>query len=198
MRKIRKDEIKKTAWTMAENFYNYPLYKVFFPNDEKRLKQTFYFFWMRMYTRRNFSYVTDDMSLVISFQKPEDKQTSSLGLYLNPVFLFGGLATVPLSALKIANNYVAFAETFEEKYYNPHTDCCIQAVCVMEKSRGDGQFFNVLKELDDGRPIFFETHTEENVKLYKYMGAEICDEGQWQGVTHYVMKKRGKYLTYVK
>ena len=30
------------------------------------------------------------------------------------------------------------------------------------------------------------------------MGAEICDVGHWQRVNHYVMKKRGKYLTYVK
>ena len=62
MRKIKKSEIKKTAWIMAENFCDYPLYKIFFPNDKRRQKQTFYFFWMRMYTRRNFSYVSDDMA----------------------------------------------------------------------------------------------------------------------------------------
>lgn len=193
MRKIKKSEIKETAWIMAENFSDYPLYNIFFPDDKKKKKRIFYFFWFRMYTRKNFSYVTDQKDLVISFQKPEDKPTSSVGLFLNPLFLFGFLINIPFSALKLVKDFGKLEDHYMHKYYNPLTDCFAQAVCVMKASRGNGAVFDAFRELDDGRPIYCETHTIENVKLYEYLGVELCETADWHGVKHYVMKKRGEF-----
>ena len=194
MRLINDSEIKETAWIMAENFSDYPLYDVFFENDEKKTKRIFYFFWYRMYTRKNFSYVTEEKDLVVSFQRPEDKIRSPIGLLLNPVFLFGFLKNVPFSSIRLVSEYGKLEKPYLDKYYNPRTDCYAQAVCVLKKSRGNGAVIKVFKELDDGRPIFCETHTEENVKLYEYLGAQLCETAKWHGVTHYVMKKRGEYI----
>lgn len=198
MRKIRNDEIEKTARIMAKCFVDYPLYNVFFKDDEKKIKKVFYFFWFRMYTRKNYSYITDDEDVVISYKKPEDKDISAIGLLFNLKFLFGFLLTVPLSSLKLVSEFGAMEEEYQKIYYNPHTDCYAQAICVLKESRGNGEIFKALKELDDGRPIFCETHTEANRDLYKLIGVKECATGNWHGVNHYVMKKRGQYLEYIK
>lgn len=197
MRKIRDDEIKKTAHIMAECFKDYPLYNVFFKNDQKKVKRIFYFFWIRMYTRKNYSYITDNEDIVVSFQKPEDKTISSLGLFLNPVFLIGFLINIPIKSLFKVKKYSDMSNKYLNKYYNPHTDSYAHAICVLKQSRGDIDIFKVLKDLDDGRPIYCETHTDENVRLYELMGAKICSEELFEGVKHTVLKKTGKYLKYV-
>lgn len=189
VRKIRKDEIEETARIMAECFYDYPLYDVFFPGEENRIKKVFYFFWFRMYTRQSYSYVTEDMELVCSVKKPGDKDTSFWGLVLNPRFLFGALRTIPLSALKLVLDYGKMEAGPQEKYYDPQKDWYIQTICVLKKSRGNGTFFRVLKEMDEGATIFCETHTARNERLYRMLGMKTVETLEWHGVSHYVMRR---------
>lgn len=188
-RLMRKDEIEKTAKIMAECFWDYPLYDVFFPQDEKRKLRVFYFFWYRMYTRRSISYVSDDLDVVASIQHPGDKLISPLGLLLNPRFLFGFLKNIPLSSLKLVREYGKMEEELLQKYYDPKTDSFCHTICVLKKSRGTGSFFRFVKALDDGSPMCCETHTARNVRLYTHMGCEVCEAVEWHGVTHTVLKR---------
>lgn len=189
MRRIRRDEIEKTARIMAECFYDYPLYNIFFPGEENRIEKVFYFFWIRMYTRQNYSYVADDEALVCSIKKPGDKDTSALGLILNPRFLFGFLRTVPFSAVKRVLDYAKMEAGPQSRHYDPKRDWYFQTVCVLKQSRGSGLFFRAVREMDEGAPIFCETHTERNERLYHRMGLRTVETQTWYGVTHYVMRR---------
>lgn len=177
---------------MAENFSDYPIYDVFFENDERKTRRIFYFFWFRMYTRRKFSYVTDNKDLVISFQKPGDKLCSPIGLILNPRFLFGFLRNIPFTALKRVLEFGRMEAPLMKKYYDPTTDSFIHAVCVNKSARGGKILIQSLKELYDGRAVYCETHSDKHVKLYKYLGMELCETAVFHGVKHYVLKSRAK------
>lgn len=194
MRKIKRSEIRETAMIMAECFKDYPLYDVFFENDDRREKRVFYFFWYRMYTRRDFSYINDSKSLVFSIKRPEDRQRSAVPLFLNPLFLFGFLRNIPLKSIRLTFEFSSFSERFQKLYYNPLTDVYAQAICVLEKDRGTGLLIDALKDFDDDRPVYMETHTTDNVRLYQHLGAKLMETSDFHGVTHYILKKKGSFI----
>ena len=189
LRLIRKDEIEATAMQMAESFWDYPLYDVFFPDGQHRIQRVFYFFWYRMYTRQRYTYISEDGVLLCSVKRPGDRDTSPLGLFCNPRFLFGFLRYIPLSALRLVVEYGRMESSYQSRFYNPQTDWYVQTVCVLKQARGSGAFLRALKEMDQGAPIFCETHTSRNQRLYTLLGLETCAEGSWHGVTHYVMRR---------
>ena len=189
LRTIRKDEIEATAMQMAESFRDYPLYDVFFPGGQHRFQRVFYFFWYRMYTRQRYTYISEDGELLCSVKKPGDRETSPLGLFLNPRFLFGFFRYIPMSSLRLVREYGQMESKYQSRFYNPQTDWNIQAVCVLRQARGNGAFLRALKEMDQGTPIFCETHTSRNQRLYTRLGLETCAEESWHGVTHYVMHR---------
>lgn len=188
-RLIRDDEIEETARIMADCFWDYPLYDVFFPNDEKRKLRVFYFFWYRMYTRKNMSYVSDDMDVVASIQRPGDKPVSPIGLLLKPRFLFGFLKNIPFSALRLVREYGKMENAMMEKYYHPGTDSFFHTICVLKQSRGSSAFLRFVRSLDDGSAFCCETHTPRNVRLYQLMGCQVCESQDWHGVTHTFLRR---------
>lgn len=192
LRKIRKDEIKATAMQMAESFYDYPLYDVFFPEEQDRLQRVFYFFWYRMYTRQSYTYISEDGELLCSIKKPGDRDTSPLGLLLNPRFLLGFFRYIPLSAMALVREYSRMESEYQSRFYHPKTDWYVQTVCVLKQARGNGHFLRAIKEMDQGAPIFCETHTRRNQRLYTLLGLKNCAEVSWHGVTHYVMRRDAK------
>ena len=189
LRTIRKDEIEPAAMQMAESFWDYPLYDVFFPGQQHRIQRVFYFFWYRMYTRQRYTYISEDGQLLCSVKKPGDRDTSPLGLFLNPRFLLGIFRYIPLSALRLVREYSHLESKYQVRFYNPQRDWNIQAVCVSKQARGNGAFFQALKEMDQGAPAFCQTHTSRNQRLYTHLGFETCAEASWHGVTHYVMRR---------
>ena len=189
LRKIRKDEIPALARISAECFYDYPVYQRFFPNEEKRLDCLFYHFQIRLYLMQNYSYVTENEDMLISVQRPGDKNHSLFGLLLNPRFFFGALKCLPLSFLPNLISYERTTKRVLKKYYNPKTDDYVGAACVLKKSRFSGVFFTALREMDQGRPVCAETHTARNLKLYQYIGAELCDTIEWKGIPHYILRR---------
>lgn len=188
-RTIRKDEIEATALQMAESFCDYPLYDVFFPDGQNRVQRIFYFFWYRMYTRQRYTYISEDGELLCSVKKPGDRDTSPLGLFLNPRFLLGFVRYIPLSALRLVREYGQMESKYQSRFYDPQTDWYVQAVCVLKQARGNGAFLRAVKEMEQGAPIFCETHTSRNQRLYTLLGLETCAEESWHGVTHYVMHR---------
>lgn len=192
MKKIPRKQIPETARIMAECFADYPLYDVFFPDNPHRLQAITCFFWYRVYTRRDFTYITENGDLLVSYQKPGQKLRSPVGLLLNPVFLFQFFRYVPLKALKKVSQYSAMEREEQKKYYHPEEDWYLQVICTLKEARGNGTFLRVCKELDEGASLYCETHTRRNVRLYRLMGMELCSETQWNGVTHYVLRREKK------
>lgn len=130
------------------------------------------------------------MSYSVSVKRPGDREVSPLGLLLNLRFLFGFLRYIPISALKLVLEYGKMEEELRNRYYSPETDVYPQAICVRKQSRGTGALLQAISQLDAGGPVYCETHTKRNVRLYKKLGLTICEEQEWHGVTHTVMKRQ--------
>ena len=191
LRKIKKSEISSLARIAAECFYDYPVYQRIFPNEKKRLDCLYYHFQIRLYLMQNYSYVTENEDMLISVKRPGDKNHSLFGLLVTPRFLFGLLKYMPLSFLPNLISYESSTRPALKKYYDPKSDDYIGAACVLKKSRFSGVFFSALRELDQGRPVCAETHTARNVRLYQYLGAEVCDAIEWKGIPHYILRYTG-------
>lgn len=188
-RKIKKSEIRELAQVMAECFVDYPLYGVFFPENEKKLKRVFYFFWFRLHVRRNYTYVDKEHDLVCSVKCPGDKDTSPIGLILNPLFLIPFLFIMPLKVYSLLSDFSKFDETEKIGCYDPERDVYVQAICVLKEARGNGLFFDFFRKMDNGGSLYCETHTEQNRKIYEFLGFKTLKTGDWHGVTQYVMKR---------
>lgn len=192
MRLIRPEEIKPVARLMAECFSDYPLYDVFFPGEKNRLERVYYFFLMRIWCRQKFTYVTDDLSVAMSIQKPGEQATSPWGLLLGTRFLLDALRVVPIRALLLAMEYTRAEGKLEKKYYNPAEDWYVHAICILKQARGGGTLLQVFRQIDEGAPVFCTTHTVQNVKLYRFLGAKVCEQMPWRGTTCYFMRRERK------
>ncbi|MCQ2413302.1 MAG: hypothetical protein MJ082_00705 [Clostridia bacterium] len=189
LRKITKREVRAAAETMAECFRDYPIYHAFFPNDKMKERQIFYFFWFRLYARLRYTYVTENGEAIISVMRPGDREHSTLGLILNPRFFFGFLFHIRLSVLRKVNDFSAFEESHRKNFYDPEKDVYIKAVCVRKDCRSTGIFFDLLRQLDDGSPIYAETHSPINARLYRMSGAEILLHTEWSGIDQFFLKR---------
>lgn len=191
MRKIRSDEIRLAAGIMTDCFCDYPLYKSFFPDDSKRRRQLFYFCWYYIFVRRSFTYISPDCTSLISVQKPGDRFCSPLPLLLTTPFLPGAVFTLPLRALLMLPSYAKLSHHEAGRFLNRDADWFIHIMCVRGNNKGGG-FFNVIRDMDIGEPLYCYTHTERNVRLYRHIGFEILNKTLWHGVPVYTMHRKRK------
>ena len=91
--------------------------------------------------------------------------------------------------ISLLKEYVAFAQGFAEKYYDPATDCDIKNIGVAKSARGKGLLRKALNELCSDMPVYLETHTQENVSLYEHLGFQLLESAPFHGYTHYCMKR---------
>lgn len=191
MRKITHDEIREAAQMMAECFFDYPLYRAFFPEEGQRKRGLFYFCWYFIYIRRSFTYFSQDKGSLLSVQKPGDRYTSPLWLLLNPAFLFGAIRNIPVASLARLPGYAQLVATENRPLFRPEQDWYVHIICVRRQARGSS-FFNVLHEMDEGEPLYCYTHTARNARLYKMIGFQPLRETQWQDVPIYIMRRERK------
>ena len=88
------------------------------------------------------------------------------------------------------SSYSEVANKYKSIYYNPKTNNYIQNMFVRKDHQGDGLIFKALQYLDDGKDIFAETHSKDNVILFEKMGIKVLDVGKWENVNHYVLKRK--------
>lgn len=188
-RKIKKSEIRKFAELRSVCMMDYPLYAVIYPNEKKRRKQMFYTSWYMLYEYQAFTYIDSTNKMLFSLKKPGDKNTSTLGLLLNPAFFFGAMRYITPACLKRIRSYSKLEEETEKRHYDPKTDYYICNVCIEKNARGGGLFFKVLSAFDEHARYYFVTHSEKNMKLYKLCGGKICEAVNWNGVMHYCMAR---------
>lgn len=190
LRKIDTKEIKELAKLAAESFYNYPLYEVIYPDLETRYDLLLINCWFIIYQRQYYSYVNDDKTLYIAFKKSGDKQRPIIGLLVNFDFIKHVFKTHNIFyCLKVLRTYNELADKYKKMYYNPDTDNYIQNMFIRKDHQGNGLIFKALRYLDDGKNIFAETHSEQNLQLFKKMGINVIDVGKWQNIKHYVLKR---------
>lgn len=193
-RKIRKNELKKAAGVLAECFKDYPLYNGFFPDDEKKEKRVFYFFWYRLITRFNYTYVSDDLSMICVVKDPKkgDKDVSPLSALLHPLFLFGFFKNIPIKALKAFSEFSKVDTAQKKKFYDPEKDVYMMILCVAGEKRSGGSFMKIVSQYNTDSPIYCETHSENNMLLYNYLKFKTLDTVYWRGIPQYAMKKEAK------
>lgn len=190
LRKIRKDEIPKIARMAAACFRDYPLYDVFFPNDAKREKRLYYFSYGRLYTRQNYTYVTDDGNLLISLQRPGDRDVPMWRLILShPFLLLRGVCCIPFSVIGTLKALGRAEREVQERHYHPETDQYIKMVCVRKEARKEEFFADFLHMLDNGAPVYCETHSAAHARLYRMLGIRVVEESTFRGVPYYAMRR---------
>ena len=74
-------------------------------------------------------------------------------------------------ALKLAGEYLRFAEAISAKYYDPAHDAYVKNIGVAACARGQGRLHRMLDELCGDLPVYLETHDENNVAIYEHMGS---------------------------
>ena len=188
-KRIRLKDVPKVSKIMAECFIDYPLYKVFFPDESKRFMGIYYFFCARNACRRKYTYIVEDEDAVISLKKPGDKEGPIALCAFNFILVLHSLPYIKLSTYKLIFDYSDLAEKLEKKYYDPKTDNYFQLMCTKKASRSKMLFFKIIDNLDGRKPMYLETHTEKNVELYKHYGCQVLETTSWHGVPYYVMKR---------
>ncbi len=193
MRKISANEVKKTSLVFSEIFKDYYAYDIFFPRDGKQRKKIYYFYRYEVYAAKRYTYVFDDgFGALCCVKKPGDKDSNPSVQFLNPFFAIAFFATCGIKAIRLAGEYMKFAEKISARHYNPNTDSYIKNVGVAENMRGKGMLKKMLSELCGDMPIYLETHLDENVVIYEKLGFKVVAKEEWHGITHYAMKREGR------
>ena len=188
MRKINKDELKKTSAAFAEIFCDYTPYRLLF--DEKRLaKGRELLFRCEVFCALDYTYVDENFEVIASVKRPGDKDRDLALLLADPRFMFEAMKLSDAHSRALLKEYVSFAQGFADKYYNPETDCYIKNIGVASSARGKGLLRKAIDELCGDMPVYLETHTQENVALYKHLGFELLESAPFHGYTHYCMKR---------
>lgn len=187
IRKIKRSEIKKAAKIMAESFQDYPLYDVFFPDKSKRVKLLTCFYTVSLFARRDYTYVTDDLSFVGCLKYPGQKMRSLALSFFHPVNFFFCLPILRPSYLKMMNELSEVSKEVREKYYRPEKDVFIEAICIRSDSRTQLSFFKLFRENYKGESIYAETADPKLVKLYSLLGVKEKATVAWRGVVNHAL-----------
>lgn len=189
MRKIKRYEIKKVSEVFAKIFNEYKAYDLFFEKDSHRERKMALFFRYEIFASQNYTYVYDDFSALAAVKKPSDKDINPKYLFCNPFFTLPFYFIISYNARKLASTYLEFADKVAEKYYNPEKDCYIKNIGVCEEFRRQGKLKEMISNLCMDLPVYLETHEFENVKIYRKMGFEICEETEFCGFPFYAMRR---------
>lgn len=189
MRKIKPIEIGKVCRLLTDIFADYEAYRLFFP-DEKRLARGIEaFFRYEIYASQEYTWVSDDFLSVAAVKCPGDKDRDPKLQFLNPVFALSFLSSAGIKAVRLAGEYIRFAEKIAEKYYDPDRDCYIKNIGVAPEARGQGRLRLMTDELCGDMPVYLETHDDKNVRIYEHMGFRVCETAVFHGYTHYAMRR---------
>lgn len=191
MRKMRAKELGTVSRRFAEMFANYQTYSMFFP-ERDRSKGVYYFFRYEVASARNYTYVGGDYDVLACVKRPGDKDCDPGLQFANPFFAIAFYAATGSRAIRLASEYIAFAERIAKKYYNPATDCYVKNIGVAERARGKGLLRKAIDELCGDAAVYLETHDEKNVEIYRHLGFEVCEVADFYGAKHYAMRRPAK------
>lgn len=187
MRKIRQDEIGKVSRLFTEIFADYEAYRLFFLDEKKLARGIEAFFRYEIYASQEYTWVDEDLLSAAAVKCPGDKDRDPQTLFLNPFYAIRFLSATGMRAVKLAGEYLRFAENISQKYYVPERDCYIKNIGVALEARGQGRLRRMIDELCGEYPIYLETHDENNVAIYEHLGFTVLEAVDFHGYTHYAM-----------
>ena len=189
MRLIKTDEVVKVSRLLTDIFADYEAYRLFFPEEKKMANGMEMFFRYEIYASQPYTRVDEDFLAVAAVKRPGDSDRNPKTLFLNPFFACSFLSATGIKAVRLAGEYIAFAEKIAEKYYNPAVDCYIKNIGVAREARGQGRLRRMIDELCGEFPVYLETHDENNVAIYEHLGFRVCEKADFHGYTHYAMRR---------
>ena len=74
------------------------------------------FSYLRLYTRRKFTYVNDDLKVLFTFKQPEDKEKSLATLLFRPSISFSYIFRIPRHVYKTVREFGKFEKEIVIKY----------------------------------------------------------------------------------
>lgn len=187
MRKIREDEVGKIARLFTRIFAEYDAYRLFFPNEKKLARGMEAFFRYEVYASQEYTWVDEDFLAAAAVKCPGDRDRDPKRIFYNPFAAISFLTDTGVRAMKLAGEYLRFAEEISARYYDPRRDAYIKNVGVAPEARGQGRLHRITDELCGDLPVYLETHDENNVAIYEHMGFKVCEAADFHGYTHYAM-----------
>ncbi len=189
MRKIREEELVKISEAFADMFCDYKAYRLFF--DEKTLdKGIRAFFLYEVFCALDFTYTDDDCNVIASVKQPRDRERLSKDFFSDDFLSREFFAVVNKDSFALAEEYVNFAHTLSDKYFNPQTDCYIKNIGVAKKARGKGLLRKTIDSLCGNSNVYLETHNEENVRIYQKLGFSLLEKADFHGIPVYAMLRK--------
>lgn len=168
-------QIKKASEVLAAAFFDYPVFTFYFPDPKRRVRYLPWFLGnvLNCALRYGEVYTTTELSGVSIILSPNHTKISlweyiQNGFLLTPFFL--GFRNYVRSM-----NCETFVGNMHEKLMNnrPHYYLWVLAVDPDQKRKGVGTALMELlinKADSDKKPIYLETHTENNAAYYQRMG----------------------------
>ena len=171
-------QLKKASTVLAASFFEYPMFRFYFPDPKRRTRHLPWYFRniLRTALRYGKVYTTPEIAGVI-FVLPPGHTKISIWEYIQNGFL--------LNPFKLGfRNYVRsmecenfVANTHEKLMQNrPHFYLWGLAVDPAQKAKGIGTALMrpVLEKADaENLPVYLETHDEKNVPYYQKFGFEM-------------------------
>ena len=164
MRKIREDEVGKIARLFTRIFAEYDAYRLFFPDEKKLARGMEAFFRYEVYASQEYTWVDEDFLAAAAVKCPGDRDRDPKRIFYNPFAAISFLTDTGVRAMKLAGEYLRFAEEISARYYDPRRDAYIKNVGVAPEARGQGRLRRITDELCGDLPVYLETHDENNVR----------------------------------
>ena len=180
MEAILLDPAKKRAAAVAtaEAFYNYPLFRGYFPEEKRwrRVMVPYFEFWITAALRYGLAYTTPDLAGV-SLWLPPGKAHVTFWEYI----AVGGARQIALMGMKpflTQMKYDSYAEKIHgELVPEPHWYLWGLAVHPGFQNQGAGSRLMqpILEQADlHNLPCYLETHVEQNIPYYQKRGFAVA------------------------
>ncbi|MBU9674720.1 GNAT family N-acetyltransferase [Planococcus sp. CP5-4] len=182
LHKVNKDEIRQATVVLADAFKEDPLFKVLFGDAEKNsYKYTSVAkFMIRYCYRYGDVYASSDKFEGIMAITQDEYTYMSLWRMIRSGSIFSFFSIGFKSFMMVAGALSPIDET-RKKHMKNKSFAYLQIIGVASENQGEGHGGKLLKELiamtDEAKlPIYLETETESNVRLYERFGFKILDE----------------------
>ncbi|NTW95475.1 MAG: GNAT family N-acetyltransferase [Erysipelotrichaceae bacterium] len=186
LQSIKRDEIDLVATLCASSFKDDPLFVFFFPNPKERQKKAQVFFKAQLKMCQSFTFVLEDKSGAIIYQRPKDK--------IRPLSIKDGFLLISssgiLSLIK-AIVYQRFSKKILSDINNKEMDHLV-LICVDEKARNKGLATKMIHDLSSSS-TYLETQNPNNLTFYKNLGFQLHQKESFRycggSYDHYVLIK---------
>lgn len=177
-----KKRISKLSQVFAESMYQDPMYQYIF-SDWELNQRYFKTFWHGIldYTFK-FGYVitTDDYSGALCLLPPKHTDFSFIDLFRTGFKIPLKILRFPIKQAKITFDILMKLGVFQSSLIQePHW--YLMSIGVIPEEQGKGKGTNLLYEAiriagQDNKPIYLETETDKNVRLYQKFGFNIVKD----------------------